>query len=512
MELKVKNLNISSSENVALIHFINAREFGIKQGDRIKVKFGKFGVIVLVDIAFSSSIIKRNEIGIYSDLKKKLNCKNNSIILIEQLSTPSSVVAIKKKLSGIKLNESEFLDIITDIVEDKLTDVEKTFFVSACYFNELTIDEIIYFTKAMVSTGTHLNFQTSFKINSKKNALNISNLKSSQTIIADKHCIGGVAGNRTTCFVVPIIALAGYKMPKTSSRSITSPSGTADTMEVLCNVTLNQKQMINAINKVNAFMVWGGANGFVPSDSKLIKIEHPVSLTPVGQMIASVLSKKKAAGSTHCLIDIPIGKGSKVEKKSKAKLLKKLFEKVGKAIDLKVKVIFTDGTEPIGNGIGPALEARDLLWTLNNDKRGSVQLKEKGIQLAGELLKLLGEKRPYILAKEIVESGRAANKFNEILEEQGLIQNNPLKIKIGKYELKVLSIKTGKVKFIDNKQICDIAKIAGAPKDKGAGLYLNFHKKDFVNKGDCLYTIYSNSKLNLLDAKKLVKLNNGYLI
>ena len=97
--------------------------------------------------------------------------------------------------------------------------------------------------------------------------------------IADLHSIGGVPGNRTTMIVVPIIAAAGIKIPKTSSRAITSPSGTADTMEVLCRVSFSPKKLPKIMTKVGGFLIWGGGQvNLAPADDKIIKIEHPLSI------------------------------------------------------------------------------------------------------------------------------------------------------------------------------------------------------------------------------------------
>jgi len=461
--MNAKNLNISTGGiRIILLNEKDAISMNLKQSDRVSIKAGRNKTVAIIDITNDSSLIKQKEVGIFKETKDEIKSKNGQKVEIKIITKPNSIYYISKKLRGKRLTEKEMHEIIKDITNKKLTDVEMTYFVSACYMYELNMKEIVAFTKSMVDTGKKLNF------NGRK--------------VADKHCIGGVSGNRTTCIVIPIIAAAGYLIPKTSSRSITSPAGTADTMEILCEVNHSIKSMRQIVNKTNACLVWGGSMDVAPSDDTLIKVEHPMSLDPVGQMLASVLAKKKAAGATHCLIDIPVGPGAKIESKFKAFILKRKFEKVGKAIDIKVKAIITDGSEPVGNGIGPALEARDLLWTLNNDKRGSTKLLDKGTYLAGKLLKLLGEKDPYNVAKEIVESGLAAKKFNEILVAQGLKENSAEKIKIGKYKVNVISEKTGIVKAISNMEISRIARIAGAPSDTGAGVYLKKHHSGYVVK------------------------------
>jgi putative thymidine phosphorylase len=410
----------------------------------------------------------------------ELKGKSGESITLTVESKPKSIQYIKKKLKGNKLDYNEIHTIIKDIVDNKLTNIEMTYFVASTYIHELTINETVDLTNAIINTGTVL------KIN--------------RYPIVDKHCIGGVAGNRTTMVVVPILAAAGLIMPKTSSRSITSPAGTADTMEVLCNVSFDTKQLKKIINKTNACMVWGGAVNLAPADDKIIKVEHPVSLDPVGQLLASILAKKKSVSTTHLLIDIPVGKGAKIEHRRDAEKLKRRFEIIGKKLGFVLKVVITDGKQPIGNGIGPALEARDVLKVFLNARDAPQDLKEKSIEIAGEILELAKKvKKGYgqKLAKDLVESGMAYKKFIEIIKAQGGKEITPDKIKIGKYKHNIRAKKDGTINHINGKAISKIAKIAGAPKDQGAGIYLNVHLKYKVKKGDILYTIYSDSKEKL---------------
>jgi putative thymidine phosphorylase len=491
--VKVRNLKISTGGiQVVLLRKEDANKIGVRHGDRICVESGKKKAISIIDITDDSKLIKKGEIGFFKEINELMKLKTGNKVSLSIITKPRSVYHIAKKLRGERLNEEDMNEIIKDITDKKLTDIETTYFVSACYMQELTNREIISFIHAMINNGKKLNF--------------------GKKIVADKHCIGGVPGNRTTCIVVPIIAAAGYLIPKTSSRSITSPAGTSDTMEVLCDIMLSISDMKKVVKSTKACMVWGGAMDVAPSDDILIKVEHPLSLDPIGQMLASVLAKKKAVGSTHCLIDIPVGKGAKIESRIKARKIKRKFEKVGKAIGMKVKVTITDGSEPIGNGIGPALEARDLLWTLKKDKRGSKVLLDKGTYLAGKLLKLLGEPKPFKLAKKIVDSGLAEKKFFEILKAQGIRYNDANKIPIGKYRASITANHSGKIKAIDNRTISRIARLAGAPSDITAGLYIYTHKKQKVSKGDILFTIYSNSAMKLKCAKDYALEKSGYVI
>ena len=295
--------------------------------------------------------------------------------------------------------------------------------------------------------------------------------------------------------IVPIVAAAGLCIPKTSSRAITSAAGTSDVMEVFANVSFSNERIKQIVEKTNACMVWCGAMDLASADDKIIKIERPLSLDPRGLLLASILAKKKAVGATHVLIDIPYGEGSKTGELKNAKRLRKLFIKLGKRLGMKIKVILSDGTQPIGNGIGPALEARDVLYVLTNNEKAPQDLKKKAVEMAGVILRMVnaGDERK---ALEILESGKAYEKFKEIIKEQ---DGNPdvkaEDIKIGKYSYVVRAKRSGVVKRIDNKALVKIARIAGAPSDKEAGIYLNFHVGDEIKIGDVLLNVYSkNSK------------------
>lgn len=497
MKLKAKNIDISTGEIlVALLNEYDAQKLDLYKGDRIRLKSAKKETVAVVDTTKSSHFVPKGSIGLFTEVSKELNVKQNSLLKVSYESKPKSIYYIKKKLNGEKLDYNEIHSIIKDIVDNKLTDIEMTYFVASTYIHELTIKETVDLTTAIINTGKTLNLK--------------------KYPVVDKHCIGGVAGNRTTMVVVPIIAAAGLAMPKTSSRSITSPAGTADTMEVMCNVSFKLDQLKKIIKKTNGCLVWGGAVNLAPADDKIIRVEHPVSLDPVGQLLASILGKKKSVSASHLLIDIPVGKGAKIEKRSDAEKLKRRFEIIGKRLGFTMKVVITDGRQPIGNGIGPGLEAIDVLKVLRNDEDAPKDLRDKSIKLAGEILELAKKvKKGYgnKLAKDIIDSGMAYKKMVEIIKAQGGKIISPEKIKLAKLRYNVKAEKEGKIKNINGKIISKIAKVAGAPKDKGSGIFLNVHLGNKVKKDSVLYTIYSESEEKMNFAKELCgELNKGITI
>jgi thymidine phosphorylase len=328
-------------------------------------------------------------------------------------------------------------------------------------------------------------------------------------IVVDKHCIGGVPGNRTTNIAIPIIASYGLHSPKSSSRAITSPSGTADTMEVLCKVDLSPDKVKEVVKKTNACIVWGGSVGLSPADHVLIELRKEISVDSEGLMVASVLSKKIAAGSTHVLIVIPVGSSVKAKTMEDFNRLKDLFEKVGDKLNIKVQCAFEDGTQPIGNGIGPVLEAKDILKVLKNHPDAPKDLRKTSLELTAPILEFdtqnVKKGEGFKLAKELLESGQAFKKFMEIIEAQGKNINS---FPVAKIQQDIISNKKGVVSSFDNKKVAKICQIVGCPNIKEAGIYLHKHIGDKVKDGEKLFTIYTNSQGELDQVLEYLKENS----
>jgi thymidine phosphorylase len=393
------------------------------------------------------------------------------------------------------LSFEKIKSIINDITENKLSDTEITYFISACYPNKLSRKEIIYLAQAMVETGERINF------NSKH--------------VMDVHCIGGVPGNRTTMLIVPIIASYGLKIPKTSSRAITSPAGTADTMEVLSDVTFSIERIKSIVEEVNSCIVWGGAVALAPADDKIIKIEKLLSIDSEGQMTASILAKKKSVSANNVLLDIPVGPGSKATNLKQAYNLRNKFEFTARNMGINLRVVFSDGSQPIGNGIGPALEARDVLWCLEKDERAPKDLVLKSLKMSALMImmvKRMSFNYAFNIAKKILNSGVAHKKMIEIIDAQRPKIKESSKIRLGNFSRDVCSHKSGKIVNVDNIIISRIARAAGSPSDARAGVYLYKHARDFVRETEPLYTIYAENKEKLEFAYSIAEQNNGFLI
>lgn len=476
MKLKLKKFEVSAGRPIAFLNIEDAKKIDVNVGDRAQVIFKKKKIICTIDLV--KDFEERGHISLSKDVVEYLGIKVGESLDLDLVARPESSKFIAKKMNGKVLSKQEIYQIIQDIVNNALTEPEIAQFVVGVYRAGMNFKETVYLTDAMCRTGTMLKWKSK--------------------IIADKHCIGGIPGNRTTPIVVPICAAAGVIMPKTSSRAITSAAGTADTVETVTKVDFSSEDLSRIVNKVGACLAWGGSLGLAPADDKLIKIERILKIDPEGQLIASILSKKLSVGSTHAVIDIPYGEGAKVSL-AKAKDLSKKFIQIAKAFKLKLKVILTDGSQPIGNGVGPALEMIDVIKVLKRDNPPK-DLEKKCLMLAGEILELVGKAKKgkgREMALEILESGKAYRKFEEIVEAQG---KNIGGLKLGSHVFTKKAERAGKIRKMNNKGINEIALILGCPTDKGTGLYLHRHVGDKVAKGDDIATFYAESKERLDEA------------
>jgi len=376
--------------------------------------------------------------------------------------------AVRRKIAGERLSQQDFYHIINDITDKRYSKTEISAFLVASGQTDMDRDEVFYLTRAMLEAGKHLDWH--------------------ESLVADKHCIGGIPGNRTSMLVVPIVAAHGMLIPKTSSRAITSPAGTADTMEVMANVELDIKKLHDIVRKHRACLAWGGTAELSPADDIMIAVERPLGIDSLGQMVASILSKKLSAGSTQ------------------------LFEFVGDQLAIHLEVVITDGRQPVGSGIGPVLECRDVMQVLQNSPDAPDDLRQKSLRLAGRVLEFDPDVRGgngYAIARDIMDSGRALDMMNTLIKAQGAQSN---KFELGQLTHEVLSPTNGVVVDIDNLQIAHIARFAGAPMDKGAGVDLFKKLGDKVKKGEPLYRIHAEFPSDFKFARTLCERDSGYLI
>ncbi|MBI2792868.1 MAG: thymidine phosphorylase family protein [Gammaproteobacteria bacterium] len=485
-KLRIKRLGIDTFQEPVIFLQKDSyicRSEGFSAFSRVRISNEKESIVATLNVV-TSPIVTTDEIGLSEEAWFLLKASEGEYVTISHTKSVDSFSYVRGKLYNHKFNSKHLYSIVKDIVAGNYTNIHLSAFISACTANQMDIQEMSALTDAMVKTGKTLSWQNE--------------------IVMDKHCIGGLPGNRTTPIVVAIVSACGLIMPKTSSRAITSPAGTADTMEVLAPVNLDLATMRKVVEKEGGCIVWGGSVNMSPADDLLIKVERALDIDSEGLMVSSILSKKIAAGSTHVLIDIPVGPTAKARSIEFAKSLSTKLNEVSKNLNMNVRTIFTDGSQPVGKGIGPALEMSDVLSVIQNQPNCPQDLRERALLLAGEILemgKVAKNNQGLALATQVLSSGKAWQKLQAICEAQGGIREVP----IAKYQYEVKANRSGIVTFINNRFIAQLAKLAGAPHNKAAGIALHQHLGRQVNAGDLLFTIHSEAKGELQYALEFLK-------
>lgn len=459
------------------------RSEGFYAHTRVTIKTKSAEIIATVNVITDDSL-SHQEAGLSEAAWKRLNASPGEKAMFFHAKPAESMAHVRAKIYGNELNDSTCKEIIADITQGYYSDIQLSAFVTACGGNKLNQNEVISLTKAMIQAGSRLDW--------------------GKEKVMDKHCVGGLPGNRTTPIVVAIVAAAGLIMPKTSSRAITSPAGTADTMEMLAPVNLTIAKMRQVVEKEGACVAWGGSVSLSPADDILIQVERAIDLDSEGQLVASVISKKIAAGSTHVLIDLPIGVTAKVRNQDYAVALANQLQETGKALNLEVSPYFSDGQQPVGKGIGPALEARDILAVLQNHPTAPKDLKNRALMLAGKILEMGGaadSKNGFELAQTLLQNGSAWIKFQAICEAQGGMRSPTT----ARFKHEIRASKSGMVTFINNRFVSKLAKLAGAPSAPAAGLDFHIHLGQNILKGEPLFDIHAETQGELNYALDFLK-------
>ena len=383
-----------------------------------------------------------------------------------------SLASVRRRVHGRRLEAGDYSAIVHDVVRGRYTDVQLSAFLTATAALPLDEAETVHLTRAMVEVGERLAWPS--------------------PLVVDKHCVGGLPGNRTTPLVVAIAAANGLVMPKTSSRAITSPAGTADTMETLAPVDLDLDTLRRVVQAEGACLAWGGAMHLSPADDIFVRVERELDIDTEGQLIASVLSKKIAAGASHVVIDIPVGPTAKVRSLEAARHLATRLVAVAAHFGLGLRCLFTDGSQPVGRGIGPALEARDVLAVLRGEPDAPADLRERAALVAGAVLEMGGvvaEGAGVQRALDTLDNGQAWDKFQRICQAQGGLREPPRAAHVKPLR----AGHAGRVVHIDNRKLSRLAKLAGAPDRPAAGVHLQVRLGDELAAGQPLLFLHAQT-------------------
>ena len=475
MRLAVCRLGIDTyQESVVYVRSDSdvCRSIGFEAQSRVLVRNGRHCIVATLNVV-TGDWLAPGRAGLSEAAWRRLAARDGDTVSLAHSPPPESASDLRSKVYGHRLDQPQYERLLREAITGRLSDIELAAFVTACAGPKFDVDENIALTEAMVAVGERLHWPRS--------------------PVVDKHCVGGLPGNRTSPIVVAIVAAAGCLIPKSSSRAITSPAGTADTMATLTDVDLDLRAMCRVVERENGCLVWGGAVGLSPADDLLIRVERPLDFDSDAQLTASVLSKKKAAGSTHVLIDIPVGPTAKIRTPAAAAALASRLQAVATAIGITVRVAITDGRQPVGRGIGPALEARDVLAVLSNAPEASPGLRARAIDLAANVLEFdpasCGGDSVH-KARTLLDSGAALAKFQAICTAQGGLREPPT----ANQRHDVAALRSGIVTDIDNRRLAKLAKLAGAPRSPAAGLELLAPLGTPVVAGQPVLTLHADTR------------------
>jgi len=493
--LKVKYLDIKTGYPwIAIIHEQDGENFGVRPGDQLELKWKNKKTEIAIDT--TKSLVKKGEIGLFRDITNRYKIKKGELLELRLSGHAPSLKTIHKKLDEKKITYDEISSLVSDIARYRISDLELAFFIASAFDKKnFSKEEIYYLTKAISETGEMIKFGD---------------------IVADKHSIGGIPGNRITPIIISIVASCGVIIPKTSSRAITSAAGTADTMEVLAPVGFNSKEIKKIVKKTNGCLIWGGALRLAPADDRFIEITRRLGREPYSKMVVSIMSKQVATGINRLVIDMPVGPTAKIHDPKEIRFVKNLFLYLSKRFKMKTKIIVSKTMGPIGRGIGPCLEARDVMRVLQQKEKRPKDLEKKAILLSGHLLELAGKVKKgngQKMALESLESGKALKKMREIIKAQGGNSNiDSEEINLGKVSWELKSSKEGLIKSIDNKNLNKICRLLGSPSTKQAGVYLDKTIGEKVKRKEALCTFYTNSSQRLVLAKHALQKLGLYTI
>jgi thymidine phosphorylase len=490
--LTVRRIGIDTfREHVAYLHrdCTAVRAEGFQALAKVEVRGNGDVILAVLNVVDDAALVGPTELGLSEEAFARLGLPAGHAVTVQQAEPPASIAALHRKIAGERLAREDLHAIVRDIARMRYTKIELAAFVVAANQFEMDRDEVLHLTEAMIAAGRRLDWRHDVRGGP----------------VVDKHCIGGVPGNRSSMLVVPIVAAHGMLIPKTSSRAITSPAGTADTMEVLAAVELPLARLAAIVRETGACLAWGGTADLSPADDVLIAVERPLAIDSPGQMVASILSKKIAAGSTHLVLDIPVGPSAKVRGMPEAQRLKKLFEYVASRLQLQLDVVITDGRQPIGRGIGPVLEARDVMQVLENHPDAPSDLRQKALRLAGRVIEFDPDVRGgegFAIARDILDSGRALEKMNQIIDAQGRRPFDWTAPPVAPLAFEVTAPGDGVLVGVDNLALARIAQLAGAPKEPGAGIDLLRRLGDTVRAGEPLMRVHARFEADLEFARR----------
>jgi len=478
MPLKAKRIGLHTQREPVVIMRTDCpvcRSEGLAARSQVLLRAGDREVTAVL-FQQDDGRLAADEVGLSEAAWKLLGGREDELVQVAHVPPLESMRWVRRRIFGNELGQGAFDEILRDVVAGRYSDVQLSAFVTAGSAFPFNDEETFALTRAMAEAGTQLDW--------------------GQSVVVDKHSVGGLPGNRTTPIVVAIAAACGVTIPKTSSRAITSPAGTADAMATVTKVDIDLPTMKKVVRSEGGCLAWGGGLNLSPADDIFIGVERQLDVDPEGQLIASVLSKKIAAGAKRVVLDIPVGPTAKLRSREAGLRLASRLNEISRRFGIQSTCIISDGSQPVGRSIGPALEMMDVLAVLRREASAPTDLQDRALRLAAAILEIGGKADPgcgFELAEQVLEDGRAYQKFEAICRAQGRFGEPPK----AHLQCAVTATTTGTLAELDNRKIAQVAKLAGAPDSPAAGLRLHARKGDSIVAGQPLMTIHAETEAEL---------------
>ncbi len=406
---------------------------------------------------------------------------------------------INKTKNKISLEKEEIEFLVNGYVEGTVPDYQMSAWLMAVCINGISDEETSYLTQAMIKSGDTLSWE---KING---------------ITADKHSTGGV-GDKTSLIVAPVVASCGVFMPKMSGRGLGHTGGTVDKLESVPNfrISVDFDTFLETVNKTG-FAIVSQSSNLVPADKKIYALrDATATVDSIPLITSSIMSKKLATGSDCIVLDVKCGSGAFMKNKADAEKLSQLMVSTAEASGKKCRAVITDMNIPLGKNIGNALEVIEAIEILKNNQHDD--LYRLCMELSANIIELarnVSHDEAYRMSEEAISSGNALKRFKEFISRHGgnpdITENYEL-LPQAKYSYEVKSVKDGYISSADSEKIGLCALSLGAGRrtkedsiDYSAGITMHKTVGDYVNKGDCIMTLYTSMECDMeeISAKTL---------
>lgn len=399
------------------------------------------------------------------------------------------VELIQKKQAGEALSQAEINQLVQDYTSGAIPDYQMAAWMMAVYFQGMTEEEASYLTLAMAQSGDMIDLSA---IQGKK---------------VDKHSTGGV-GDTTTIILAPLVASLGIPVAKMSGRGLGHTGGTLDKLESIpgFNVEVPIDDFIDLVNRHHLAVV-GQTGNLTPADKKMYALRDvTATVQSIPLIAASIMSKKIAAGADAIVLDVKVGEGAFMKTVDQAEALAHRMVQIGQQVGRKTLAVISDMNQPLGRAVGNALEIKEAIATLQG--QGPEDLLELCLVLGGQMLLAADAYQDLDQAKaalaEQINNGQALAKFKEFIQAQGGdtgVIDNPDLLPQATYQIPVLAPQSGYIANWQAQAIGEVAALLGAGRtktddiiDPSVGLVLNKKVGDFVEAGEALLVLYSQTE------------------